>query len=820
MIIKLSLKILQKEKGKLFLPFFSILLTSCVVILSYFLISASSAYLLEKNKEFIGGDVAIESAQAFSIERYFNEDQLERVTRQVTFQGLVSSRDKASGVDFTFVDPNFPLYGKVVLESGDYVYPNNNEIYIDESLKESLDVTVGDTILFNDRPFAVKGVVVQNPESVLGGFSFSPNVILSQGAIAYSQIDLDLFRKEYKEKAILRDELSADKKASLRETVRRDGARANFDGGAESGLQFGLEIVENFLVVVIIVIIILALVNIYSAVSFLAERLRRSFAILMSLGMSVDSVYKVLLLVNSVVIFLGILFGGTVSYILNNWIVGVIRDNVQVDLSTALNPVHILGLVLLIYVTSICATLPVANKLRSLSPKELLANSGNRTSGVYKNIFKDILFGLFPVALISVYFLDSVVNGLIVVGSIMLAYGVVMILYSYVIKAFYAIRASFPFFIRLIISQKKFDGFLGLVTFASLFIALTAVFNLSVLRTSINEYLQGNLRDNVPSVYVLDVQKSQVEKFKSMYPDSTLFPNVRARLVSVDGLDIQKELEKEEPALDREFAREFNLTFRDYFLESEVVIEGSSERVEKGGVSLEEDFARRLGAGLGSTLVLNIQGFKLEVVVTSIRSVDTRSGLPFFFLVFSPEDLEQYPNTSFGYLNIPTEEVSAFSKQLSLDFPNVSVIDTSRVTDIAQDITELLLIVILIITVPPIILSTLLIINIIAIMSKDRKRDGARLMALGKTNAYVRNFFIFESTVTLILSSVAAYTCALLVSNYLIIRFLKINNTVFFDLVSSYIFISLLGGVVGVSVIMWIKGSRSIKNYLNYEENN
>jgi len=566
MIVRLSLKILQKEKGKLFLPFFSILLTSCVVILSYFLISASSTYLLEKNKEFIGGDVAIESGKVFNIESYFNEGELEKVSRQVTFQGLISRGDKASGVDFSFVDQNFPLYGKVVLESGDYVYPNNNEIYIDESLKDSLGVTVGDTILFNGVSFVVKGIVIQNPESVLGGFSFSPNVILSQDAIAYSQIDLNLFRKEYKEKAILTDELSADKKAALRETVRRDGARANFDGGGGSGLQFGLEMVENFLIVVILAIIILALVNIYSAVSFLAERLRRSFAILMSLGMSVNSVYKVLLLVNSAVIFLGILFGGTASYLLNTWIVGVVSNNFQVELFSELNIVHLLVLILLIYVTSICATLPVVNKLRSLSPKELLANSDNRKGSVYKNIFKDILFGLLPVALISVYFLDSVTNGLIVVGSIMLTYGVVMILYSSVVKGFYVARATFPFFIRLIIAQKKFDGFLGLVTFASLFIALTAVFNLSILRTSINEYLQSNIRDNVPSVYVLDVQKSQVEKFKSMYPDSTLFPNVRARLVSVGGLDIQKELEKENPTLDREFAREFNLTFRDYFL--------------------------------------------------------------------------------------------------------------------------------------------------------------------------------------------------------------------------------------------------------------
>lgn len=820
MILRFSLKILQKEKSKLFLPFSSILLTSCVVVLSYFLISSTSSYLSARDKEFIGGDVAIESSKDFDLSSYFKQDELGKVTSQIIFQGLISSHNSAAGVNFTFVDKNFPLYGKIALETGEYAYPEKNEIYIDENLKQSLDLEIGHELRFNDREFFVKGIVTENPESLLGGFSFSPKVILSQEAIAYSQIDLNLFRKEFKEKAILRSDFNKEQKANLRDLARKEGARVNFEGGGESGLQFGLEIVKDFLIVVILVIIILALVNIYSSVSFLAERLRRSFAILMSLGLNVNSVYRILLLVNSFVILSGIVLGSLMAYVLNFWIDDIVRRNFQINLMQGLDFKQILAIVLLIYITSIFATLPVINKLRSLSPRELLINSKNKDGNLYKTIFKDILLGLFPVTLISIYFLDSFLYGIIVVGAIILTYGLVMILYSYFIKGAYSLRVAFPFFLRLIISQKKFDGFLGLVTFASLFVALTAVFNLSILRTAIDQYLRGDLRKNIPSVYVLDLQKSQIEKFKSIFPGSVLFPNVRSRLVSVDGLDIQKELEKEKPKLDREFSREFNLTFRTDLMKGEEIIEGSFEKIKKGEVSLEEDFAKRLSAKLGSVLVLNIQGFTLETKVASIRKVDTRSGLPFFFLVFSPEDLEKYPNTSFGYLDIPSEKVGELSKRLSSDFPNVSLIDTSRVTKIAENIIGLLLVIILIITVPPIVLSTLLIINIITILSKDRKRDGARLMALGKTNGYLRNFFIFESTITLILSSIGAYVFAILVSNYLIVKFLDIKNPVFFDLVSFYIFSSLFIGIFIVSLFIWNKGSGSIKDYLNYEENN
>ncbi len=820
MIIKFSLKILHKEKEKLFLPFSSILLTSCVVVLSYFLISSTSVYLSKRDKEFIGGDVSIESSKNFDINTYFPESEIKNLSSQINFQGLISRNDNATGVNFTFVDKNFPLYGNLVLKSGVYDYPNDNDIYVDENLEQSLNLKIGDNLKFNDRIFLVKGIVTQNPESLLSGFSFSPKVILAQEAITYSQIDLELFKKEYRTKAIVKNELTKDAKNSLRELARKNGARANFEGGGESGVQFALELVKNFLLVVILVIIILALVNIYSSVSFLAERLRRSFAILMSLGSRTRDIYKILIFVNSFVILAAILFGTILACVLNSWIISIVKNNFQINLRHDFDLTQTILIFLLIYATSLIATLPVMNKLKSLSPKELLINAKNKESNIYRNIFKDILLGIFPVTLISIYFLDSFFYGILIVGLIIITYALVMLFYSYIIGALYKIRAVFPFVIKLLITQKKFDGFLGLVTFVSLFVALAAVFNLSLLRTAIDQYLREDLRENIPSVYVLDLQKSQIENFKNLYPDSTLFPNVRSRLISIDGLDIQKELEKEKPKLDREFGREFNLTYRNNLIGGEEVVEGNFEKIKKGEVSLEQDFAKRLGAKLGSIIIVNIQGISLETKVTSIRKVDTRSGLPFFFLVFSPEDLKQYPNTSFGYLNIPSGDIGDVSKKLASDFPNVSLIDTGKISRIAEDVIGLLLVIILIITIPPIVLSTLLIINIIIIMSKDRKRDGARLVALGKTKKYLRNFFIFESIITLLLSSLAAYVFALLVANFLVIKFIEIKKMVYFDLVSFYIFISLLCAILIVSFFVWAKGTGSIRDNLNYEDNN
>jgi putative ABC transport system permease protein len=54
-------------------------------------------------------------------------------------------------------------------------------------------------------------------------------------------------------------------------------------------------------------------------------------------------------------------------------------------------------------------------------------------------------------------------------------------------------------------------------------------------------------------------------------------------------------------------------------------------------VSIEEDFARDIGAGVGDRLTLLIGADPLEVTVQSVRSVDWQSMRPNFFMVFPPQ---------------------------------------------------------------------------------------------------------------------------------------------------------------------------------------
>jgi putative ABC transport system permease protein len=844
MILKFSNKIIKKEWRSLMLPFLSIVLTGAVITTSFLLINSARDFIAAKNKEFLGGDISYSSSKPFDVNRLINFSNF-KTSNQIIFSGLVSvplsngeglGVGRTSGASFKVMDDNYPLYGSINLQNDQFESLKENEVYVDENLYKNLfgaiplsngeglgvGPALGD-VVFNNQKYIIKDIIKNSPESLLGGFSFTGTLLMSEMGLEKSGADLNLFRKEYVTKVRFLDNKKLNKAEieSLRQTAREQNVRGQFDGSGQGGISFGLDIVERFLMVTILVISILSLVNIYASVNYLANRLRRSFAILIAIGLNTTSIYKILLLINSFVIVVGTALGVALGFYTAKYVEMAAEMQFGLPMFLSTNYTEFVFIFLGIFLTSIFATLPVINRLRGVSPRELLSHGerqGNRRTT--KNILFDVLIGILPITLAAMYLLESVVYGLVAVVGVIFVYGGLMLFYYFFVDVVYRNRNIFPFSLKLITAQKKFDGFFGLITFASLFVALTSVYNLSILRTSIEEYLRKDLTRTLPSTYILDVQKSQQENLLANFPAITLFPNVRARIVEIDGLNIQKELENKNASIDRELGREFNLTYRDYLLSSEKLIQGNFANLKTGEVSLEKSFADRANIKMGSSVKFLIQGFEIVTTVTSIREADTRSGLPFFYFILSPDELSQYPATFFGYANFDTTKQGELKNYLAENLPNVSIIDTSAITKVGEELINILLLIILIITIPPIVLSSMLIVTILSSLSKDRKRDGARLMALGKENKYVRNFYILESTSSVVLASGFAYVFALVLSNFVILEYLKIKNLVYFDFISFYIFIFILFGIILVSVLLWRKGNKSLREYLNYEENN
>ncbi len=820
-IVAYSIRILLREWKRYLLPLFSLFLTALVFVLVLNLTESASRFLALEAKALVGGDIALESHFPIDEASLLQEvPQAPNLTSQkLEFTGTIGTeRGGALSVEYKVVDEAFPLYGTVVMEDGEYVPLTPDEIYIDAAASRRLRVSVGDFLYIGDSAYVLQGIILEEPDVLLNTFHIFPTVFLSRDGLARSGIEEALLRAEYTY-SYQYDELLKSTTEYFQSIARENNFRLRTaDGGGR--LAFGLEQLTKFLVVAVLVTALLSAVNIYASSTFLLGRLQKSLAVLRAIGMSGGALRSVVLLsflyILSVATFLGI----TVGLYLSGYIRVLADTAFGVVLLPGFSIGQILFVVLAVFITSIAAVIPALESHLRTDPKTLLLGGPKKSQqGDVRMLVFFVGIASLPFFVLASVLLGSLWKGIVTIGSVVAVYVAVALLYRGAIAGTYAYRHNFSFVVRSVLAQKRYDGIFGMVSFTSLFVALTALFVLTLTQASLEKFLTGEVVETVPSLYVIDVQELQSQALKDKFPKITLFPNVGARILQIDGIDIQKALAENREGVDRELRREFNVTYRTELFEDESISEGTDKIGVTGEVSVDTEFASRTGIELGSEIVFLVQGFEVPAVVTNLRQTNSRSGLPFFYFVFSPLDLQKYPATYFGYLYTDNDGFERMQSFLARGMPNVSVIDTSEVSTLVLRTIKTLLFVVFYVALPALILALLLIVVLIILEYGSRRRDGARLLALGAGRGWIERLYLFESVSTTLLSSAGAYLASIFTTWYVAKYFLELDVVTFYTTELLYGVFGLISGILLLGIILWRSDRKPLRELLAYESN-
>lgn len=816
-----SLRIVRRDWRRFVLPLLSLAITSVVLVLILLLTGSGKQLLSDQARELEGGDVVLKGASLIPGAVFFADANVkpERVSEQLSFSGTLQSQSATAPFTIEVVDSEYPLYGAMQLKSGRYEGINKGEILIDESGLKSLGVSVGDTVMFGGVSLRVVDEVVTEPTSLFGGFSFRPKVFMSQSSFKETQIDVQLLRADYTYAAKIPN-LTSSMVESIRQTQKSySGVDVTVAGLDQQGLQFGLEVVSNFLVFAVLVTAILAAVNVYASILYLVTIERKSLAVLLALGLTRKKLVYVLgaallyivVLANGTGVFAGLaIFNSVQKFVLVNYAITL------PDPSLFLYSGISIGLLFLIAMMSF---IPAVRKSLELNPKQILI--GGNVEVMEKRSYRAFVLvttsTLIPLVVLSSFLLRSALKGILVITGIAIFYIIVAFVFAFVLRRVYQKRAWASFLFRSIISQKYADGLFGIVSFASLFIALTALCTLTLTQVSLEKFLVNDLSQTVPTTYVLDVQPSQKDLLVEKYPDIQLFSNVRARIISIDETRIQDELKSGNSDVSRELGREFNLTARDSTLKNESITAGVWSEGRKGEISVDEDFAKQANISLGSKIIFSVQGFEVSGTVTSFRSTDSRSGLPFFYFVMSPVDIGPFPGVYFGYAYYEEGIQAELGRFVANTMSNVSVIKTQSIGPLIMQLVGTLTVLVLIVTIPPLLIATLLIATLVVSSYASRRREGARFRALGLSRKKSFWQYIFETLSLTVVASILAYGLSVLISALIGSYFLKLESVVLFDpeLLLGLTLIAFF--IIGIASFLYKSDTIKLRELLSYE---
>jgi putative ABC transport system permease protein len=282
-------------------------------------------------------------------------------------------------------------------------------------------------------------------------------------------------------------------------------------------------------------------------------------------------------------------------------------------------------------------------------------------------------------------------------------------------------------------------------------------------------------------------------------------------------VQIQEELEAGNTDISGELGREFNLTSRNELLSSEQIVQGTWSNGAKGEISVDEEFAKQANIKIGSVVTFLVQGFEVTGTVTSLRNTDSRSGLPFFYFVLSPEDIGNFPSVYFGFAYYDKKKQDELGVFLAQNMPNISVIETQSIGPLILKIVGTLMVLVFIVTIPPLLIATLLIAMLVVSSYTVRRREGARFRAIGLSQRQVFWQYLLETISITVFASIFAYILGVVIAAGISSIFLKLDSVVLFDgnLLAGLGLIVLF--ITSIALYLYKSDTVALRELLSYE---
>jgi putative ABC transport system permease protein len=308
------------------------------------------------------------------------------------------------------------------------------------------------------------------------------------------------------------------------------------------------------------------------------------------------------------------------------------------------------------------------------------------------------------------------------------------------------------------------------------------VLGITLIEGILASEVKSALPQDAPSVFLMDVQPDQwpgVEKVVAAEGGTHVqaVPVIMGRLKAVGSKSVDSMIAEASKQADsarggardraRDEERPRQMLTREQRLTMLKQLPPSNE-ITAGGlwsrpdianeISVEEEYARDLGATLGSTLTFDVQGVSIEFVVTSLRRVDWRSFSVNFFLVAEPGGpLAEAPRFVLAAARMPIEREQAMQDKLAAAFPNVTVLRIRAVIDRASELLTQVAVAVRLLGAFAALTGLVILAGAVASTQLRRAREAALLKALGLTRARVAGLFAIEYALT---GSVAAFMAA------------------------------------------------------------
>jgi putative ABC transport system permease protein len=704
--------------------------------------------LYRESAQLLGGDAAIGGSQPLPDAWRPRAEALGlRTAATLTFTSMVFAGDASQLVAAKAVDPAYPLRGQLITSDEAFgrgvptAAPAPGEVWLDSRMLPALGVRIGDRIAIGVAELTLTRVLIAEPDRGSSFYDLGPRLLMNLADVPATRVVQPGSRVSHG--LLLGGDAAA--LAAFRAGIQAELAPHFRWRGVREGSQAvgsALDRAESFLLLGGLLGVLLAGVAVALAAHRYARRHYEHVAVLKTLGLGprrIRHLYGTMLLgLGTAGAVLGCLCGFGVHVL----IVGALSQLMPVDLPPAGWQPYVTATVTG-FVCLASFALPPVLKLQAVSPMRVVRGDVRgdvRVVGLSYAAAAAGCLGLLIWYSRSLSVTLWVISGAAAIACILLG-GAWLLLRGGRVAGMHAGKA-----LHLGLASLRRRGWQNAVQIMIFAFAIMLGLVLVLVRTGLLDTWRAQLPDGAPNHFVMNIVAEEVDQVRSALVAHTgespvLFPMLRGRIVRINGESVRAWAARhaQDDGTPRPGARgERNLTWSRTLPAGNRVVAGDWWPGDTMALlaSVDEDYARESGLGVGDVLTFAIIDREVDVTISNLRRVDWDSMRPNFFVVFSPGVLADLPVTYMTSFHLPVER-KRFLNDFLARFPTVSVLEVDAL------IAQVKAIVDRVIAAVELVLGLVLVagglVLVAAVMSSldERVREHALLRTLGARRSLV-----------------------------------------------------------------------------------
>jgi len=626
------------------------------------------------------------------------------------------------------VSSAYPLRGELIAADEPFIRgvpmeggPAPGEVWLESRVLPALGINVGDNVYVGESELRLSKVIVVEPDRQQGGMvdNAGPRLMLNIDDVPATNVIQVGSRVSYR--YLFAGD--ADTLESYSEWLREE-SRGQFrlrDVRDESEeVADALNKAESFLMLGSLFAVLLAGVAIALTAKRYSERHYDYVAILKTLGCTSNQITAIYVSIQIVLATIAITVGSILGWLIHHLILQLLSTIILVELPAAsLQPFIIGALTALICLLSFA--LPPLLALRHTSPLRVLRKDIDQQK-IGANV--PYIFGILgSIFLIFWYSQDLILTSVLVVsvtGIVVLLSGISYLLLKS--SGSMGMKAGSAWKLAMSATRRRRQQTVLQVLVFS--ITIMSLLVLTLLRTDLIDDWQAQLPENTPNHFMMNVTQAQVPGIQQFFRENGIqqnyfYPMLSARINLINGEfprfrnfddeqdrgNLTERGAQEEPEFelqgieqaateDGEEERQDNrrrprrqITWTDELPPDNQIIDGEwwGTNSQPGMVSVEADYARRLGIEIGDEVEFEANQQTFTVQVQSIRSVRWDNMQPNFYFIFSPGTLDHLGATYLSTALMRQDQKILLNDLLRL-FPTIVVIEIDALIEQIQNI--------------------------------------------------------------------------------------------------------------------------------------